>query len=137
MTQITMRKLPALDPDNEAFWTSGQSGRLMITRCVQCRRYQHPPLPVCPECGDDTRPEPVSGTGRVMTFSVNYQPWVPGQEVPFVLAVVELDEQEGLWIMSNIVDCAPDDVTIGMPVQVCFELQDDVWVPLFKPGAAA
>src|SRR5690606_30668280 len=116
-----------LDADNHAFWTSGQSGKLSITRCVQCRRYQHPPLPVCPECGGATQPEPVSGEGRVMTYSINYQPWVPQQEVPFVLAVVELVEQEGLWIMSNIVECAPEQVAVDMPVEICFEHHDDVW----------
>lgn len=131
------RKLPVLDPDNHAFWTSGRDGVLRIAHCVHCARYQHPPLPVCPQCGAELQPAPVSGTGRVMSFSVNYQPWVPGQPVPFVLAFVELVEQAGLWLMTNIVECDPESVQIGMPVEVCFEPHDDVWIPLFRPRRAS
>jgi hypothetical protein len=69
----------------------------------------------------------------VASFSVNYQPWVPGQKVPFVFAMVELAEQPGLWVMSRVVGCPVDQVYIDMPVRVRFEQHDDVWLPLFEP----
>lgn len=128
------RRLPLLDAENRAFWTRGAQDELAICRCQQCRNYIHPPSAACPQCAStDLLAEPVSGHATVVSYSVNHQPWVAGQSVPFVLAVVELDEQPGLWIMSNIVECDPASVFIGQRVRVCFEAHDDVWVPLFTP----
>jgi uncharacterized OB-fold protein len=78
----------------------------------------------------------VSGRAEVHTYSINYQPWMPGLEPPFVLAIVALPEQEGLRLTTNIVHCPVDDVTIGMPVQVVFEPheEEEVWIPLFEPA---
>ena len=66
---------------------------------------------------------------------VNHQPWMPGLEPPFVLAIVRCVEQDDLRVTTNIVNCAPDDVTFGMEVQVTFEahVEDEVWIPLFEP----
>lgn len=135
---MSARRLPALDADNRDFWTRGALGELAICRCTECQHYIHPPSAACPRCrSSEVRAQAVSGRGQVVSFSVNHQPWVAGQAVPFVLAVVELQEQPGLWLMSNIVGCAPEAVRIGMSVRVCFEQQDDVWLPLFTPEEAA
>lgn len=133
------RQLPALEPDNAFFWTAGAQGRLMISRCQACGRYQHPPLPRCPACGGEAvAPETVSGRGRVATFTVNHQAWAPGLAVPFVFAAVELAEQAELYVFTNIVGCAPDAVRIGMPVEVVFEqLGEVVYLPMFQPAGAA
>lgn len=131
-------KNPALDPDNRAFWTSGKNNELRICHCPQCQTYQHPPLPVCPQCGhQEVEYKPVSGKAEVVSYTVNWQPWAPNQKVPFVLAVVELAEQKGLWLMTNIVDCEPEEVSIGMKVSVRFENQDDIWLPVFRPEVSA
>jgi uncharacterized OB-fold protein len=130
------RKLPALNPDNSAFWTGGESGKLLIHRCTPCQRYFHPPAPVCPYCTSyDVAPAAVSGQGKVLSFTVNHQQWVPGLEVPYVVAIVELAEQDGLHFLSNVVGCAPDEVTIDMPVHVTFLQVEDVWLPLFERDA--
>ena len=63
----------------------------------------------------------MSGRGVVHTYTVNHQPWYPGLDPPYVVAIVALPEQEGLRLTTNIVGCAPDDVRIGMPVRVTFE----------------
>lgn len=132
------RRFPLLDAENHAFWTRGSSGELAICRCQQCRHFIHPPSAACPTCASvDVRPEAVSGSATVVSFSVNHQPWVAGQSVPFVLAMVELAEQAGLWVMTNIVDCVPSQVFIGQRVRVHFEAHGDVWLPLFVPEAAA
>lgn len=134
---MTARRLPQLDEDNRAFWTRGADGELAICRCQSCQHYIHPPSAACPRCRSvDLRAQAVSGQGRVVSFSVNEQAWVAGQEVPFVLAVVELQEQTGLWVMTNVVGCEPNSVFIGQAVRVCFEHQDDVWIPLFTPVEA-
>jgi uncharacterized OB-fold protein len=128
------RKLPALTPDNRPFWQGGEQGVLRMHRCANCSRWFHPPAPVCPHCGSlDVAAQPVSGRGRVATFTVNHQAWTPELAQPYVVAIVELDEQPGLRFVTNIVGCAPDDVHIGLPVQVRFERVEDVWLPLFAP----
>jgi len=127
------RKLPAINADNAAFWQGGEHGRLLIYRCAPCSRFFHPPAPVCPCCASyDVGPNPVSGLGTVRSFTINHQQWVPGLAVPYVVAIVTLEEQENLQFVSNIVGCAPEEVSIGMLVQVVFEHVEDVWLPLFE-----
>ena len=129
------RQLPGLTPENRAFWTGGAEGRLNIARCVACRAWSHPPLPVCPACRSrSVAPEAVSGAGVVATYTVNHQPWLPDMAVPFVYAAVELAEQRGLLVLTNIVNCPPERVRIGMAVRVVFEHHADVWIPLFEPA---
>lgn len=130
------RQLPALEPESAFFWTGGAQGRLLIARCPSCERYQHPPLPRCPRCGGEPAPQPVSGRGRVAAFTVNHQPWAPGMAVPFVFAAVELAEQAELYVFSNVVGCPPEAVRTGLPVEVLFEAQDDIFLPLFRPAEA-
>lgn len=129
------RKLPALTPDTVPFWQGGAQGVLNIHRCAACTRWFHPPAPICPRCGSfEVGAKPVSGRGKVLTFTVNHQPWTPELNDPYVVAIVELDEQAGLRVLSNVVDCAVDRVAIDMPVQVRFEQHEDVWLPLFSPA---
>ena len=135
MTDKPFRILPRLGGAAEFFWTSGADGQLRFLRCQRCGYYVHPPSPICPiDLSKDLAPEPVSGRGVVHTFTVNHQSWIPGYEPPYAVAIVELEEQEGLRLMTNVVGCPPDDVHIGMPVRVTFEHHDDVWLPLFTPA---
>jgi len=128
------RKLPALTPETGFFWTAGAEGQLRIQRCGDCGRYQHPPLALCPSChGARMEPAAVSGRGRIASFTINHEQWVPGLEVPFVFAAVELAEQQELYVFTNIV-APPEAVRIGQPVAVCFEQYEDVWLPLFRPA---
>lgn len=130
-----VRPLPAIDDDNRAFWTGGGNGALMIARCSDCRFYIHPPTGFCPACeGRNVKPERVSGRGKVYSFTVNYKAWLPGLPVPYVLALVELEEQAGLRLPTNIVGCDCGDVAIGMKVAVRFESVGDLHVPLFGPA---
>jgi uncharacterized OB-fold protein len=78
-------------------------------------------------------PEAVSGTGVVYTLTINHQPWYPGQTVPYAVAMVELPEQVGLRLTTNIIGCEPEAVCIGMPVRVRFVPFEDVHLPLFEP----
>ena len=130
------RKLPLITPETEAFWTGGKDGALMIQRCTTCGIYQHPPLPICSHCRTETvLPAAVSGRGKVKTYTVNYQQWVPGLNEPFVFAAIELEEQPELYVFSNIL--APvDSVKSGIKVKVCFEHHDDVWLPMFEPAGS-
>jgi len=127
------RKLPLIDADNAHFWQGGRSGRLNIHFCPDCNRYFHPPAPICPVCLSwQVGPRPVSGLASVLTYTINHQAWHPALEVPYVIAIVELAEQAGLCITTNIVDTAIERLAICMPVRVDFMQVEDVWLPLFK-----
>jgi uncharacterized OB-fold protein len=82
-------------------------------------------------------PRPVSGRGSVFTFTVNRHPFNPVVPVPYVIAIVELDEQAGLRFTTDLVECNVDEVYIGMPVEVTFEQTGEAWVPLFRPARQA
>ena len=135
MPDPPFRVLPRVTDANRHFWTGGAEGELRLLRCRACRSWVHPPAPVCPEClSREVAPEAVSGRARVATFTLNHQPWVPAPDHPYAIAIVELDEQPGLRLMTNIVNCPPEEVRIGMPVRVVFERHEDVYVPLFEPA---
>lgn len=135
---VPRRHLPALTSENEFFWRSGADGRLRFMRCQACTFFVHPPLPICPRCQSrEVRAEPVSGRATVASFTINRQVWEAGLEEPFVVAIVEIDEQPGLRLTTNIVNCPVDAVHIGMPVRVTFDPREDVWLPLFEPTAPA
>lgn len=130
------RPLPELTPEVAFFWTSGRDGLLRMLRCGACGYWIHPPGPVCPRClGDDVAPRPLSGRATVATYTVNHQRWTPDVEVPYVVAIVELAEQEGLRLTTEVVGCPAEAVEIDMEVEVTFEQHDDVWLPLFRPVA--
>lgn len=134
MQDQPVRPLPIVDLDTRPFWTGGMRGELLIARCTSCRFYVHPPTSFCPRCESrEVLPEPVSGRGRIASFTINHKQWMPGLPVPYVLALVELVEQPDVRLATNIVGCAPEDVTFGMEVAVQFEQVDDIWVPLFAP----
>ena len=117
------------------YWDGAQRGELVIQHCRGCGRWIHFPEPQCPNCGAaDFAFEPVSGQGRVETFSVIHRSFVQSfaERTPYVIAWIGLPEQEGLRVFANITGCAPDEVEIGMPVEVCFEEHDGRRVPNFK-----
>jgi uncharacterized OB-fold protein len=129
-----LRLLPKLSEDVDFFWTSGEDGVLRFLRCQACGYFVHPPAPVCRRClSRELAPEPVSGRGRLESFTVNHQQWIPGSD-PYIVAWVSIDEQPDIRLTTNLVDVEPEDVRIGMPVRVVFEHAEDVWLPLFTPA---
>jgi len=134
MPELPFRVLPRVTKLNEHFWRGGAEGELRFLRCQPCGTYVHPPAPICPAClSKDVAPEAVSGRATVATFTLNHQPWVPAPDHPYAIAIVEIEEQPDVRLMTNIVGCPPEDVRIGMPVQVRFEEHEDVFVPVFAP----
>jgi uncharacterized protein len=132
------RILPPLTELNRAFWTGGARGELLVLHCQRCGHWVHPPASPCPVCGGDGLiPECTSGKGTVFTYTVNWHPFNPEVPVPIVIAIVELPEREGLRLTTNIVGCGPEDVRIGLPVEVRFEQHGEIWVPVFVPDSGA
>jgi hypothetical protein len=129
----TPRVLPRLDSENRFFWTAGAEGRLRFLRCQECAGFIHPPRPVCRHClSENVAPEAVAGTGVIDTFTINYQEWRPGLEVPYVIARVAIDGAPGVFLTTNIVGCPAAAVEIGDRVRVRFEQQGEVYLPLFE-----
>lgn len=119
------------------FWTGGADGRLRITRCTRCGLWVSRPAEDCPDCGGAFEARPVSGRGTVHTYTINHQPFNPAVPVPYVIAIVELVEAPELRIATNIVDCEPDSVHVGLAVEVRFERHDTddgvFYAPVFVP----
>ena len=128
--------LPTIDDDSKPFWDAAKEGRFLVARCGNCGRAHHYPRPFCPFCwSDQVTWEQASGRATLHTHSTVYMnDLAPFRDrLPYVAALVELEE--GPRIMTNIVDCAPEDLQIGMPLQVAFrELDDDITAPVFRPA---
>jgi uncharacterized OB-fold protein len=98
----------------------------------------HPPGPICPKCWHgNLRWEATTGRATLFTYTLNHKPWNPEVPVPYVIGIVELPEQEGLRLTTNIVNCDADDLYIEMPLCVTFEQQGEVYIPLFEPDIGA
>lgn len=130
------RPRPKLDDDNRAFWTGGAEGKLNMMRCGDCGEFTHPPRQICRHCqSENMAAEAVAGTGEIDTYTINYQAWMPGLEVPFVIARVRLDGVPGVVLTTNIVDCDVNDVKFDDKVKVTFDEQDGIWFPVFEKVA--
>jgi len=124
---------PHIDDANRAFWHGGAQGELLILFCEACGRWVHPPTQNCGVCTGPLIPRRASGRGAVFTFTVSRHQFNPAVPVPFVIAIVELEEQEGLRFTTDLVDVDVDAVHIGMAVEVTFEQAGEAWVPVFRP----
>jgi uncharacterized OB-fold protein/predicted TIM-barrel fold metal-dependent hydrolase len=119
----------------QGFFNAAESGALAVQSCAQCGHRQHPPRDLCAVChGDELGWAPVSGRGRVFTYTIVHHPIGPTKRnVPYNVVSVALDEDPEVRIVSNLVDVAPEDVHIGMPVVVVWErVRDDLSVPRFR-----
>jgi uncharacterized OB-fold protein len=88
---------------------------------------------VCRFClSSDVSPEAASGRGAVLTYTINRQQWLPTLPVPYVIAVIGLDDDPDLRLTTRLIEVDPDEVSIGMRVSVHFEQAGDIWLPLFE-----
>ena len=130
------RPLPQLTLDNEFFWKSGADGRLRVQECSSCAALIHPPQPVCRYCrGHELGPRVVSGFATLIGFTVSHRFSMPALPAPYVVAQVALDEDPRVRLTTNAVGCEPEELRLGMRMEVVFEPVEDVWLPLFRPVA--
>jgi uncharacterized OB-fold protein len=127
------RPRPAINLDNAFFFDGAKEGKLLIQRCSSCGALRHPPGPMCPECRSlEWEAVEASGKGTIYSFVVNHHPQVPAFDYPLAVVLVELEE--GVRLISNVVDLAPEDVEIGMPVEVTFvAFDEELTLPQFRP----
>lgn len=132
------RPLPLLTEENRFYWTSGADGKLRFLQCTACSNYVHPPSPVCDKClSMELEVVPVSGRATLAAVTVNHQMWMPMIEPPYIVGIVEIEEQDSVRVTTNIIKCDEADLEIGMALEVEFEECDDVFLPMFKPVGAA
>lgn len=137
MNKPAKRPLPMLTESNRFFWTSGADGKLRFLRCTACRNYIHPPSPVCDKClCRELAVEAVSGRATLAAVTVNHQMWMPNMEPPYVVGIVEIEEQDTVRLTTNIVACDEADLAIGMSLQVEFQEYEDVFLPVFRPASS-
>ncbi len=131
--------LAELSPDTwtAPFWESAHEHRLVAPRCTKCGTFRMPPSPFCWKCrSQDVDWVELSGRGTVFTFSVARHPFIPllADAVPYVIAVVELEDAAGVRLVANLIDIDPEEVRIGMPVSVAWDdIDANTTIPRFAP----
>jgi hypothetical protein len=132
------RTEPPVTETTQAFWDATREQRFLVQRCTTCGNAIAYPREVCPFCaGTALEWEPSPGTGTLYAFTVEHKlpnPVEPGSG-PYAVGLIDLDE--GVRVMSNVVNCAVDAIVVGMPLQVAWEpLSDGRHLPLFEPRTA-
>ena len=130
---------PQPGPEDRPFWDACARRELRIQRCGACGRFRHPPMPRCPRCRSDAIAwAQVPGTGVVYTYTIVRHPVHPAlvDAVPYTVVVVLLDGVDDVRLVSNLVDVAPDDVVIGMPVALVWDETPHGPLPRFRRASA-
>jgi uncharacterized protein len=126
--------LPTPDFETQPFWDGCKDGKFLIRHCNACGRDHFYPRPFCPTCwSDDVAWKEASGGATLYTYSIVHVNDLPpfAERVPYVAAVVELDE--GPRVMTNVEGVAFEDLRVDMPLVVEFKpISDDVTIPVFR-----
>ena len=120
---------PAVTIESKPFWDAATEGKFMIKRCTACGEAHWYPRALCPFCMGDTEWCSLSGLGTIYSVSVTRR----AGPIAYAIAYVALDE--GITLLTNIVDCDFDDLKIGQRVEVTFKpAEGGAMVPMFKPA---
>ena len=128
------RPLPTLQGLAGEFYEWCRTGELRFQRCDACGAWRHVPREICARCGSAAWTwTPSSGRGRVFTWTVAARAMHPAfvGDAPYAPVVIEMDE--GVRLVSSMVDTPPEDLRIDMPVVVVFEpVTPEVTLPKFR-----
>lgn len=128
MSQDRPLSAPIVDPATKAFWQATQQRSLRLKRCTGCGKTHWYPRLLCPYCLGETEWREASGKGAIYSVSVTRR----AGPIPYAIAYVSLDE--GVTMLTNIVDCDLDSLRIGQRVRVVFKpAEDGAMVPMFTP----
>jgi len=128
------KPMPEVQPWSMKFWEGTKEGKLLIQTCESCKSKIFYPRKYCPECWSDKLGwMQSSGKRTIYSFTTAYSMVEPRfmDELPYTIAYVDLDE--GIRMMTRIVDCKPEDIKIGMKVEVVFTPRGDFSFPFFRP----
>jgi len=130
------KPLPYVYEETRPFWEGAKRHELLIQRCRECGKFVFFPRTLCPYClSDNMEWVKASGRGKVYSFTISYRTPVPSfrEDVPYNVAIIELEE--GVHMMSNIVQCKNEDIRVDMPVEVVFDdVTEEITLPKFKPS---
>ena len=128
------KPLPQISADMAPFFEAARRHELVVQRCTSCGALRFPARAICSRClAREAEWVSVSGRGTVFSFAIMHQAMHPGfaAEVPYAVVVVELDE--GVRLLSNLVGCPTSEVRIGLPVEVVFDdVTPEVTLPKFR-----
>jgi hypothetical protein len=131
-TPYQERKLrdTALNPGDQPYFDAAAEGKLLLKKCSDCGKFHHYPRSLCPHCfSEKVEWAQAQGAGEIYTYSVTRR----GTPVPYCIAYVTLEE--GVRMMTNIVDCDLDTIRIGQKVKVVFQkTEGGMSVPVFAPA---
>lgn len=131
------KPVPIPDEASRPFFAGARERQLMLQRCSACGRWLWPVKARCPECWSPALNwTPASGKGTLYSFALMHQLYHPAfaSELPYIIAAIDL--AEGVRITSTIVGCSPDELRIGMPLEVTFEqLSEEITLPKFRLAA--
>ena len=130
--------LPAPTRDTAPFWEATRRGELVLQRCVACGRFRHYPRPMCPAClSPEHRWERASGRGTVWTWTIVRGPTLPAFEAKLPYSVVDVLLDEGVHFVSEVLDCAPEELRAGMEVEaVLVPASDTITLVKFRRRSA-
>ena len=132
---VPQKPVPEVNPWARPFWEAAREEKLIIQKCPDCDQHVFYPRLVCPHCSSkDLEWVEASGKGTIFSYTVvmNNAPSAFIDDIPYVVALIKLEE--GVQMLSNIVECDPDKVMCDMPVEVTFEkLNEDFTLPKFRP----
>ncbi len=128
---------PPLGHDNAWWWDLAAEGKLGIQRCRGCNTLRHPPRPMCGECHSLAWDAvTASGRGTICSYTVLTHPQFPGYDYPLVIILVDLEE--GTRFTSQLVDCEPEAVDFGLPVEMVIQEDPDGFkLPVFRLAEGA
>lgn len=132
-----MVTLPSITPLTLPFWDGTRQGKFLLPKCNCCNQYFFRPEVACTHCfATDWSWIEASGRATLYSYSVIHKAPARGFPTPSVFAVVELEESPVMF--SNLVECALDEIRIGMPLEVKFEeISPGIALPRFRPSRNA
>ena len=130
-----MKNIPRPTGDTQIYWEGCRQNRLLLQHCGDCGQFQFYPRMMCTGCMSDRIGwQEAKGVGHVISYTVIRRAISEdyAAKVPYILALIKLEE--GPTMMSNLIECAVDDVSVKLPVEVVFEKwSEEISIPLFRP----
>ena len=134
------KPIPVKTQDSKPYWDAADCHELVLQKCETCNSYNHPPGPACAKCGSTELSWESQGsdiTGTLYSYVVSYRPFLPGfqDDLPTIIAVVELDNLQEVKIIGNVLECTPEELKIGMAVKMIWQdITEDRALPQWVPA---
>lgn len=132
--------VPRVDDRNRFYWDAIANGRIDLLKCRNCGHFVHFPRPICDHCRSaDLAPETISGRGRLYSYCEINQVGHPyfADKVPYVIGVIDIDEEPGIRIPAGLVDCTYDELTCDIAMEAVFRsVTPSLDLVFFRPTSA-